>query len=158
MSNKRKGLKSIAVFEATKGILALLVGVSAHALAGQNIQNLSENILAHLHLNPAKHFPGIIINAAKSLSVSHLHLLAVGAIVYSLVRFMEAYGLWKGLRWVEWFALISGALYVPFELYELTVKITGVGILILSINLLVVAYLGRELFIVSSLKSGDSTK
>ncbi len=46
-------------------------------------------------------------------------LLAILAGAYGLVRFVEAYGLWRGRRWAEWFAAVSGGIYIPFELYEL---------------------------------------
>ncbi|MCZ7627423.1 MAG: DUF2127 domain-containing protein [Candidatus Methylomirabilis sp.] len=38
---------------------------------------------------------------------------------YASVRFVEAYGLWLERRWAEWFAAVSGGIYIPFEIYEL---------------------------------------
>src|SRR5262249_7450810 len=48
-----------------------------------------------------------------------LWLLAIGALVHSAIHFTEAYGLWHQREWAEWFALLSGASYLPGELYSL---------------------------------------
>ena len=63
------------------------------------------------------------------------------AAAYSIVRFVEAYGLWRERTWAEWFALISGALYVPFEVYELVRRPTLIHVAVLLINLAVVFYM-----------------
>jgi len=57
------------------------------------------------------------------------------------VRFVEAYGLWRARAWAEWFAMISGAVYVPFEVFDLIHKTTVIRGGILLINLLVVGYM-----------------
>ena len=70
-----------------------------------------------------------------------LKALAVGAAAYSIIRLVEAYGLWNERIWAEWFALISGALYVPFESYELVRRPTMVHLTVLLINLGIVFYM-----------------
>ena len=44
--------------------------------------------------------------------------LLLAATAYVLVRFTEAYGLWKDRWWGEWLGALSGALYIPFELWH----------------------------------------
>jgi uncharacterized membrane protein (DUF2068 family) len=109
------GLRSIAIFEASKGLVALFVSLGIHQLAGDSAKQVAEKLVTHLHLNPANPLPNIIIRAAGELNNSRLLFLAFGAFVYSVIRFIEAYGLWNELRWVEWFALLSGAIYLPIE-------------------------------------------
>ena len=46
------------------------------------------------------------------------------ALTYSAIRFTEAYGLWRERRWAEWLSAVSGAIYLPFEIYELAGGIT----------------------------------
>ena len=57
------------------------------------------------------------------------------------MRFTEAYGLWHAREWAEWFALLSGAAYMPFEVYELARHPTVFKWGILGINTLIVLYL-----------------
>jgi uncharacterized membrane protein (DUF2068 family) len=49
--------------------------------------------------------------------------------------------LWRARPWAEWIALISGAMYLPFEVLKLAHKVTPLHVSILLINLAVVAYM-----------------
>jgi len=135
------GVRAVAVFEAAKGLLVVVAGFSLLSLVHHDAQHTAETIVRHLHLNPARHYPRVFIEAAGRVSSSRLWLLAGGAFAYSLVRFVEAYGLWHLRRWAEWFAILSGGLYLPVEIYELVRRPTLVKAAILLGNLLVVAYL-----------------
>lgn len=135
------GVRTVAVFEAAKGVLVLVAGFSLLSLVHHDVQHTAETIVRHLHLNPARHYPRVFIEAAGRVTSSRLWLLAGGAFAYSLVRFVEAYGLWHLRPWAEWFAIISGGLYLPVEIYELFRRPTRVKAVILLGNLLVVAYL-----------------
>jgi uncharacterized membrane protein (DUF2068 family) len=73
-------------------------------------------------------------------------LLAALAATYGLVRFIEAYGLWHGRRWAEWFAAVSGAIYIPFELYELLQGINWLSLGALVVNVLVVGLMVNALY------------
>lgn len=140
MLNKQ-GLKPIAIFEACKGLLALLVIFGLHELAGLDLQHLIENIFSHLHLNPASHLPSAMLNAAAQFSNMNMVFLATAGLLYSLIRFVEAYGLWHSYRWTEWFALVSGAIYLPFELYEFITKTSVLSAILFFVNLSIVVYL-----------------
>ncbi len=39
---------------------------------------------------------------------------------------LESYGLWFAKRWAEWFALLSGSVYLPVELYGLLKGVTWI--------------------------------
>jgi uncharacterized membrane protein (DUF2068 family) len=112
-------VRAVALFEGAKGALVFLAGFSALSLIHHDVQRLAEQLVAHLHLNPASRYPRIFIEASAHLTDARLWLLAILAAAYGLVRFVEAYGLWRGKRWAEWFAAVSGAIYIPFEFYEL---------------------------------------
>lgn len=114
-------------------------------MAGHNLRQLAESIVSHLHLNPASHLPSVFINVASTLTDARMMLLAIGALVYSLVRLVEAYGLWRGLVWTEWFALVSGAIYLPFELYEIVFHTSVFGVGVFFINALIVWYMAHVL-------------
>jgi len=47
-----------------------------------------------------------------------LWAVAVGALFYSGLRFLEAVGLWKDRNWAKWLGAISGGIYIPVEIYE----------------------------------------
>ena len=98
-----------------------------------------------LHLNPAKEHANIFLELLSDLSSSRLWLLASLAATYSCVRFIEAYGLWRNRAWAKWFAALSGAIYVPFELYEIYIGPTRLKLAALVLNLAVVAYMAYSI-------------
>jgi len=61
------------------------------------------------------------------------------------LRFIEAMGLWQNRAWAKWFAAITGGVYIPFELYELTQGYSVFVVGALAINVAVVVYLARTL-------------
>lgn len=135
------GLHVIAIFEAAKGVLVLLVGLGLLSLIHNGVQNVGEEIVERFHLNLARKHPRILIYAATHLNNSQLRLLAVAALIYSTIRFIEAFGLWRMRSWAEWFAILSGGVYLPLEIYELTHHATLVKAVVLVINAAIVAYL-----------------
>jgi uncharacterized membrane protein (DUF2068 family) len=132
-------LRTVALIEATKGALVLLAGFGLLSLIHHDVQRFAERLIAHFHLNPAAHYPRIFVQVATQLTDARLLLIAAGASVYSLVRFIEAYGLWYGRRWAEWFAALSGGIYIPFELFELYQRVTWLHVATLALNAMIVA-------------------
>ncbi|MEO8156879.1 MAG: DUF2127 domain-containing protein [Betaproteobacteria bacterium] len=135
------GLRAVAVYEAAKGTLVLVAGFGLLSLVHQDVQYFAGQLVAHLHLNPAKGYPRIFLDAAASVTNARLWMLAGFALVYAAVRWIEAYGLWLGRRWAEWFAAASGAIYVPAELYELAQGLNWMKMLLLTVNVCIVAYM-----------------
>jgi uncharacterized membrane protein (DUF2068 family) len=139
-------IRAVALYEAAKGTLVVLTGFGALSLIHRDAQQFAERLVAHMHLNPAKHYPRIFLDAAANLTETHLLLLAAFAASYGLVRFIEAYGLWYGRRWAEWFAAVSGAIYIPFEIYELFHRVSWLSLSALVLNVLVVALMVNVLY------------
>jgi uncharacterized membrane protein (DUF2068 family) len=135
------GVRAIAFFEALKGTLVVVAGFGLLALVHRDLEDLAERLVRHSHLNPASHYPRVFVEAAAHTSDSRLRTLAALAFAYSVVRFVEAYGLWHMRAWAEWFAIASGCLYLPVELYELFERPTHLRGLVLFFNALIVAYL-----------------
>jgi len=118
-ANHSVGLRTVAVLEAAKGILALLLGVGVLALMHMNLDDVAEWLTEILRVNPEGKLSNLFFNAADRATDKTLWVLAIGALVDAGVRFVEAFGLWREREWAQWFALLSGALYLPWELYSL---------------------------------------
>jgi uncharacterized membrane protein (DUF2068 family) len=136
-----EGIRSIAVFEALKGLVVLLAGFGLLHLVHRDLQAAAEELVRHSHLNPAHHYPKIFIQAASRTSDNRLRFLAALAFLYATVRFVEAWGLWRLKAWAEWFAIISGSVYVPIEIFELIRHATLFRFAVLAVNLFIVVYL-----------------
>ena len=135
------GLRAVAVFEAFKGTLALLAACGVLAIIPKSARHLAIELVGRLHLNPGKSYPSVFLKLVENTSNTQLWLIAALVVVYAIVRFAEAYGLWRSRRWAEWLAAASGAIYVPVELYELTLSLSWIKFGALILNLAVVAYM-----------------
>jgi uncharacterized membrane protein (DUF2068 family) len=82
-----------------------------------------------------------LIQHSFTLTGRTLTYLAIGLVVYSLIELAEGVGLWLGQRWGEYFAMVATSIFLPYEAYDLTVKITWLRVGALVINLLLVVYL-----------------
>ncbi|MCC7485452.1 MAG: DUF2127 domain-containing protein [Burkholderiales bacterium] len=132
-------VRAAAVLEAAKGALVILVGMGLLSIIHHDVQGFAERLVAHTHLNPAARFPRIFLEAAGGLTNSRLALLAAGAAAYAAVRFVEAYGLWMQRRWAEWFAALSGGVYIPFEVREILENGTWLSVVALLLSSAIVA-------------------
>ncbi|MET0351830.1 MAG: DUF2127 domain-containing protein [Rhizobacter sp.] len=138
-------LRAIALFEASKGLVALAAASGVLLLLHRDLHHLALQLVEHTHLNPAARYPGIFIEAANHLQNERLVLIAAGAALYASVRFIEAYGLYRGAAWAEVLAAVGGAVYVPFELAEVVHRQDAVTIAVLAINLIIVGVAVRAL-------------
>lgn len=144
---RRACVRTVALVEVAKGLLVLAAGLGLLAFLHRDIQAIAEELILHLHLNPASRAPRVFIDLAGRLgSGDHLWLLAAGAAFYALVRLAEGYGLWHERAWAEWLGVASGLIYVPFEVAALLHGVTAVKITTLAINLIVVAVLADALW------------
>jgi len=145
-SHSPDGLRVIAMVELSKGALILLAGFGLFSLIHHDVQQIAEEIVRHFHLNPASRYPRIFIDLAGRLSDKSLWWLASFAFFYAGLRFIEAYGLWRGRRWAEWFAVVSGAIYIPIELFELLAGISWIKVMTFVVNVGIVSYVGLSLW------------
>jgi uncharacterized membrane protein (DUF2068 family) len=146
------GLRTVAAFEAAKGLLVMATGLGLLSLLHHDVQRAAESVVRHLHLNPARHYPRVFLEAAARVTDTRLWLLASGAAAYAVVRGVEAYGLWRARVWAQWFAILSGAIYLPIEIYALIHHPTALKAVVLLSNVGIVGYVccvrllgGREI-------------
>ena len=147
MNTQKGALRAVALFEALKGALALTAGWGVLALFHGDAQRFADALVGRLHLNPAKNTPRIFLQLLENISNSQLWALAAFAALYAGLRFIEAYGLWRGRRWAEWLAALSGGIYVPVEFYELTRGVSWIKVAALLLNAAVVAYMCYALWV-----------
>src|SRR5262249_9600821 len=140
-NSPRVGLKAAALLEALKGLLVILAGLGLLAFVNRDAQAFAERLVLHLHLNPARHYPRVFIEAAGRLTNARLWLFATGAFAYSALRFAEAYGLWRARPWAQWIGIVSGGVYLPVEVVALARRPTILKVILLILNAFLVAYL-----------------
>ena len=134
-------IRAIATVELIKGLVVLLAGFGALSLIHRDVWDVAVSFLHLLHIKHRYHYADVFLRVAQNITDRQLVLVAVIAALYSTIRFVEAYGLWKKRGWAEWFAAASGALYLPFEINELFHRLNIFGVGLLVINLAIVIYM-----------------
>ncbi len=140
-----KSLRAIAIFEAAKGLLVLLAGFGLLSLIHRDLETMAESLVRHLHLNAASRYPHIFIDLASRTTDTRLWMYALAAAAYSILRLLEAYGLWKERRWAEWLAVLSAGFYLPFEVRHLLHRPTWLVFAAFAANLAIIAVMIHSL-------------
>lgn len=135
------GLRIVALLEGAKGVLVLLTGFGLLSLIHKDIHLAAVQLVQHLHINPASHYPEIFLNLAGSITDIQLWVTALGAMLYAIIRLIEAIGLWMQRQWAKWFGILTGGIYIPVEFYEVFHGMTWPKITVLIINVIIVVYL-----------------
>src|SRR5271157_662131 len=138
---QRRLLRLVASFEFTKGIFVLLIGMSAILLVHKDAWWIAESLLARFHISTDRHSAQLFLDFADQLTDARLWMAAQVAFGYAILRFTEAYGLWKQRTWAEWVAFVSGTLLLPLEIRELLRGVTVLRCALFIGNLAVVSYM-----------------
>jgi uncharacterized membrane protein (DUF2068 family) len=86
---------------------------------------------------------GIVHDLDKLFTLSQGTLIEAGIALlgYAVLEGVEAIGLWYGKRWAEYLTFIATVVFLPFEIYELTERVSPLKLIGFVINLAVVVYL-----------------
>ena len=82
-----------------------------------------------------------LLHEAFTVDPRTLGYIAIGLGAYAVVEVIEGVGLWLVKRWGEYFAMIVTSLGLPYEIYDLTNKVTVLRVVAFLINLALVLYL-----------------
>ncbi|MDT4911657.1 MAG: hypothetical protein QOC66_785 [Pseudonocardiales bacterium] len=143
-------LRALAIERWVRGLILVLLAAAVFKLKSTQV---SINELFDRDLTALKpFFRQIHFNVSDSTTVnaiekvlrakpSTLNLIAFGILFYGLLQVVEGIGLWSLKRWGEYVAVVGTTLFIPFEIYELTDKISWLKIAVLAVNVAAVLYL-----------------
>ena len=135
------GVRGVALFEALKGGLAVGGAFWILSLRHKDLPRVAEHMLRAFHIAPDRDIARAVIHLAEKINGHDLRAVIVLALVYTAIRFTEATGLWLEKEWAEWFALISGGIYIPYEIAEVLRHHNRMTWAILLINIAIVLYM-----------------
>ena len=145
-ATRRRALRTIAGFEAFKGVVAMAASLGFLSLLHRDLHHLAASLIGHIGLDPGGHYPALLLHNLDRLLGADVRSLLLAVYAYVLVRFFEAYGLWHERTWGEWLGALSGAIYVPFELRHLLHRPTLTTAAVLAINVAVIGFLAWQLW------------
>ena len=134
-------LTMIALFKFVKALTLIALGVTALRLIGSELQAQAKAMFDALG-ESVDVVPVLkLLRDIGALAPHSLRLVGAGAFLYAALFLTEGIGLWRLKQWAEYLTVVATASYIPFEIYEITVRRTVPRIGALIVNVLVVAYL-----------------
>ncbi|QIL80498.1 DUF2127 domain-containing protein [Diaphorobacter sp. HDW4A] len=134
-SRLRKAIQAVALFEAAKGLAALLGLLGLLTLLHHDMHRLAVELIGHFGLSPYAHHPEMLINAVDNLVGTPTHTIVLLGSAYIALRWVEAWGLWHDKAWGEWFGALSSGLYIPLEIRHIFIARHWQGVVVLLLNI-----------------------
>jgi uncharacterized membrane protein (DUF2068 family) len=145
MKNSRLGLTLIGLFKLAKGITLFALAVGLLRLLHRDIESTITHWIEVVRLDPDnRHIHELLVRVFR-VTPKQLRALSAGTFLYSGLFLTEGIGLLKRKHWAEYLTVISTALFIPLECYEIWERRTWPRIVILVLNILTVWYLVRGL-------------
>jgi uncharacterized membrane protein (DUF2068 family) len=131
----------IAIFKLFKGLLLTLTGIGLLSLLHKDVAAVVLQLATALNVDPDSRLIHGLFVKLLGLNDRKLEAISAGTFFYAALLLTEGVGLLMRQRWAEYFTIITTALLIPLEVYELIQHFTVTRVLILVVNLLIVAYL-----------------
>ena len=124
-------------------LAVLIFAFASHRAQLQKFVNRLDTAFYGSSGGKSQHAHGVLHDLERlvTLNVSTLRLIGYAAVAYALLEGAEAIGLWYQRRWAEYLTLIATALFLPFEIYEISQRVSTLKVLALVVNLAILLYL-----------------
>jgi uncharacterized membrane protein (DUF2068 family) len=140
-----RGLWLISAFKLVKGFALLALGIGALRLLHKDVASIVEHWINVFRVDPHNHFIDLLLAKLSILDDRRLKELSIGTFIYSSIFFTEGIGLALRKRWAEYFTIITTSSFLPLEIFEMAKHASFAKGFALAVNVVVVAYLIREL-------------
>jgi uncharacterized membrane protein (DUF2068 family) len=135
------GLILIGSFKLLKGIALFVLAVGLLRLLHRDVAATATHWIERLRLDPEnRYLHGLLVRIFR-VTPLQLKELSAGTFIYAGLFLTEGTGLLTRRTWAEYLTVVSTALFMPPEAYELFTRFTWVRVALLGTNLAIVVYL-----------------
>lgn len=135
----------IGLFKLVKALGLIIVGVGLLKLVHRDVAAAVTHWVEILRLDPDNEHIHRAISRVFRVTPKQLKELSAGTFIYASIFLTEGIGLLLRNHWAEYLTVISTALLVPPEVYEIYHHVTMMRIAVLLINLAIVWYLAARI-------------
>lgn len=134
-------LMAIGVFKLLKAALLFTIAFGVHHLLHRDLQESILHWARAVRVDPENRFVHTAISKVSGVSPRQLQAISLGTFLYGALFATEGIGLLLRKRWAEYLTVISTALLLPVEVYELFRRFRWAKLIILVLNVAIVVYL-----------------
>jgi uncharacterized membrane protein (DUF2068 family) len=135
------GLLAIAIFKLLKSAFFFAMGIGAFHLMHRDISEAALRLATDLHFDPEWRITSLLLEKATLIDPQRLREIGFATFAYSAIALTEGVGLMLEKVWAEYLTLSLTVMFLPWELYELARRPSGMRLGLLVINLAVLWYL-----------------
>ena len=135
----------IGLFKLLKAAGLLIVGIGLLRLVHRDVAATFEHWVELFRLDPGNRYIHNVLARVLRVTPKQLRELSAGTFIYAAIFLTEGTGLLMRKHWAEYMTIVSTALFIPVELYELVARFTLVRVSVMAINVAIVWYLAVRL-------------
>lgn len=135
----------IGIFKLIKGLTLLIAGFGLLRLLHRDVAEVALHWVTVLRVDPDNRFIHGALVRIFNVTPKQLRELSAGTFVYAAIFLTEATGLLTRKHWAEYMTLISTALFLPLEFWEMHLHFTLLKLAVTLVNLAIVWYLAARL-------------
>lgn len=135
----------IALFKLVKAVLLAIVAVGTLSLVNRDIAEEIGRWVAVVHVDPDNRYIQKLITKLTTLDPGKLEAIGAGTFIYAVIFTIEGIGLLMKKRWAEYLTVVTTAILIPLEIYEILIHMKIPRIVLLIVNTAIVWYLARRL-------------
>ncbi len=145
---KETYLRLIIIEKFVVGAVEIGASLGLLGLIDKDIEGYGAALAGFFHLDINNRFVHAAIEKAGIIQNDTIVGISVGIFLLGVLALVEGWGLHLRRRWAEWLTVIATALFIPYEIYKLTLGVTPFMLTALVVNALIVYYLAKhkELF------------
>ncbi len=141
--SRNRVLLLIAFYKFLHALFFFAIAMGAHHLLHKNLADQIEIFARHLRFNPESRLVIFILRKASVINGRVLERISLVASCYATLTLVEGIGLYLQKAWGEFLTLAITASFLPWEIFEIFRRLTWIRVGLLTINILVFAYLLR---------------
>ena len=135
------GFRLIGAMKLGSAVLLAAAGFGIFRMLNRDVGEVVERWVTRMHLDPDNTLVHETVSRVSGIDRGHLKALGVGTFFYALLHLVEGTGLILLQHWAEYLTVIATGSLLPLELYEIAQKRTALRFAVLTVNVVVLAYL-----------------
>lgn len=134
-------LVAIGVFKLLKAALLFAIALGIHHQLHRDLQESVLHWARAVRVDPQNRFVHALISRVSGVSPRRLEEISLGTLIYGSLFAVEGTGLLLRKRWAEYLTIVSTALLLPVEVFEVVHRFRWPKLIVLVLNVAIVAYL-----------------